>query len=235
MNAADKLIVEHLAKPMEERGFKYQKSHVGFVQKRDFGFVRLACHSSLIGHLGGFQLQVGLAVRHDRVDNIVDRLGHIWGEANQKKTTTVYRGLGFFPFDADLSEDVVRSDRLDADAASASSRIKSMMDRHGDAFFERYSSLLECSRGLNDPIETRTYSLLNAYPQRAYYGIAAAGLAEPTRVPELVEAYTAFSRESGWADPLTYDVGHGAPAADAIQLRFKTIAEMAVAELQSQP
>jgi hypothetical protein len=178
-------------------------------------------------------MQVGLSVRHDRVDEIVNRLGHIWGANNQKQTTTIYRGLGFFPFDENLSDDLIRRDSLTTDAASVSGRIEAMMAAHGDAFFERYASLLECSRGLNDPIETGTHPLLNSYPKRAYYGIAAAGLAEPERMRELVEAHTAYCRKQGWIDPGVYDVGHGLPAPDAIQLRFSKVAELAVTELKS--
>lgn len=232
MNAADKLITQHLAPFMEARGLKYRQSQVGFVQKRSFGFFRLACHSTWLDYLDGFKLQVGLSVRHDCVDEIVNKLGHIWGANNQKQTTTIYRGLGFFPFDEHLSDDLIRRDSLAADAASVSDRIEAMMGDNGDAFFERYASLLECSRGLNEPIETHTHPLCNGYPLRAYYGITAAGLSEPARVPELIEAYSEFCRKHGWVDPAVYDVGNGLPPPDAIKLRFCTVAQMAADELR---
>jgi hypothetical protein len=69
-----------------------------------------------------------------------------------------------------------------------------MLDGEGEKFFKQYSSLLECSRGLNHPIESKTHSLCNNFPRRAYYGVAAAFFAENSRVPELVRQYLEFAK-----------------------------------------
>lgn len=68
-----------------------------------------------------------------------------------------------------------------------------MLNSDGEDFFKRYSSLLECSQGLNNPLESKVHPLCNNFPRRAYYGVAAAIFAENDRVPELVSQYLHFA------------------------------------------
>jgi len=68
-----------------------------------------------------------------------------------------------------------------------------MFVQYGAAFFDKYSSLAACSEGLNDVIETKSHPLLNNFPMRAYYGLAAAALCEPDRVETLFTSYCQFS------------------------------------------
>lgn len=180
---------------------------------------------------GGYQVvKCGLGVRHDRVDDIVNQLGHIWGDANRKNTTTVYRGLEFFPFVAARDEkQIIRFPHADEDAAVAAENILAMLNEDGFAFFERYSSLEECAQDLNDPIETRTHPLCNGMPGRAYYGVAAAALTQPDRVTSLVREYVEFIRSSGVVDPGMYDVGNDKTGIDAIVERLETVARLGLA------
>jgi hypothetical protein len=180
---------------------------------------------------GGYQVvKCGLGVRHDRVDDIVNQLGHIWGDANRKHTTTIYRGLEFFPFVATRDEkQIIRFTHVEGDAAIAAANIIAMLEDDGFAFFDRYSSLEECARGLNEPIETITHPLCNSFPGRAYYGVAAAALTEPDRVIELVEAYVKFMHTSGAVDPKMYDVAKDKTGVEAMRERLETVARLGLA------
>ena len=180
---------------------------------------------------GGYQVvKCGLGVRHDRVDDIVNQLGHIWGDNNRKNTTTVYRGLEFFPFVATRDEkQIIRFPHVEEDANVAAANIIAMLENDGFAFFDRYSILEECARGLNEPIETITHALCNSFPSRAYYGVAAAALSEPGRVPDLVQAYVEFMRTSGAVDPKMYDVAKDKTGVEAMRERLETVVRLALA------
>lgn len=232
MNRAVKSLVDQLLPLMESRGFKLKKgADVAFVKRERFGFLYLSLPSFPMPEDGGYQVvKCGLGVRHDRVDDIVNQLGHIWGDANRKNTTTIYRGLEFFPFVAARDEkQVIRFSHVDEDAVVAAENIRAMLDEDGFAFFDRYSSLEECAQGLNDPIEARTHPLCNGFPLRAYYGVAAAALTQPDRVAGLVRDYVEFIRSSGVVDPLMYDVGKDQTGIDAIVERLETITRLGIA------
>lgn len=217
---------------LEGRGFKLKKGlDLAFSKRERFGFVYLSLPSFPMPENGGYQVvNCGLGVRHNKVDDIVNQLGHIWGDANRKNTTTVYRGLQFFPFVADRDEkQIIRFPHVDEDAAVAAANIQGMLEGDGFGFFERYSSLEECAQGLNEPIETRTHPLCNGFPLRAYYGVAAAALTQPDRVPTLVERYVEFIRSSGVVDPLMYDVAKDKTGVDAMMERLETVARLGLA------
>lgn len=196
MNNAEKVLVEQLTPTMAVRGFKWLKARELFVRKAPYGFCSFSWASYPTSSDGGrIELVPLLGVRHDVVENLVNELGLIYGDANRKYTMTVDRGLGFFPFKEDKDyKQYIRLASVNIDVETIVSSIASMLDEEGKAFFEKYSSLLECSRGLNHPIETETHPLCNNFPLRAYYGVASAFLAEKERVPELVRQYMGFAK-----------------------------------------
>jgi hypothetical protein len=175
-----------------------------FIRKECYGFSCLVWTSVPVSSSGrSLELTPVLGVRHDVVENLVNRLGLIYGDDNKKYTTTVDRGLGFFPFTEGIEyRQHIRLDAIDDDVGRVAANVTSMLDEHGDQFFQRYSSLLECSRGLNDVINVNTHPLCNNFPLRAYYGVAAAFFSENDRVPELVDGYLDFARVS---TPKQYD------------------------------
>jgi hypothetical protein len=182
-----------------------------------------------MGKGGPYVVNAGLGVRHNQIDEIVNRLGHIWGEANQKNTTTVYRGLEYFPFDPERDgRKVISSDRLDMDVHSVAADISAMLLADGFEFLRVHSDLHECSVGLNDPVEARTHPLLNNFPLRAYYGVAAAALTQPERVPSLVQSYIDFARRDGVVDIGVYEIGNALSGVDAISARLEFVAEAAM-------
>ncbi len=220
-------------KPMlEKQGFKFRASDLSFKKKQEFGFSYLSFPSFPMGDDGGYQVIItGLGVRHDRIDDIVNQLGHIWGDDNRKGTTTVYRGLEFFPFDPERDgRKIVRFPHVEEDAEVVAASLAAMLAGDGFAFYDRYASLVECSRGLNDPIDAMTHPLLNRFPMRAYYGVACAALAEPERVPALIREYTDIVRRSEVIDVGVYDVAKDLPGVEGIIARINAVAEMAVAE-----
>ena len=232
MNRAVKSLVDRILSTLEGRGFKLKKGpDAVFLKKEKFGFLDFSFATFPMPENGGYQVvKYGLGVRHDRVDGIVNQLGHIWGDANRKNTTTVYRGLEFFPFVAARDEkQIIRFPHVEEDADAAAANIIAMLEADGFAFFERYSSLEECAQGLNDPIEAITHPLFNRFPSRAYYGVAAAALTEPDQVPNLVQKYVEFMRESGAVDQLMYDVGKDKTGIDAVMERLETVARLGLA------
>jgi hypothetical protein len=226
--------VDRVRPTLASRGFKLKKSidAAYFTKREKFGFLELSLPSFGRAENGGYQvISPGLGVRHDRVDDIVNQLGHIWGDANRKNTKTVYRGLEFFPFVAARdAKQIIRFPHVEEDADLAAADIIAMLEVDGFAFFERYSLLEECARGLNEPIETRTHPLCNGFPLRAYYGVAAAALTKPSRVPSLVEEYVEYIRGSGAVDPLMYDVAKNKTGIDAMVERLETVARLGVVE-----
>lgn len=230
MNQAEHALKALLEPMLREQGFKPQASHLGFKRRTSFGFHELSLPSFAMGKGGPYVVNVGLGVRHNQIDEIVNRLGHIWGEANQMNTTTVYRGLEYFPFDSQRDgRKVIASNRVDADARSVALDVSAMLLADGFEFFRRYSDLGECSVGLNAPIEARTHPLLNNFPLRAYYGVVAAALTQPERVPCLVQSYTEFVRRDAVPDNLVYEVGKQHSGIDAIAARLEFVAEAAMA------
>ena len=197
MNRAVKSLVDRILPTLEGRGFKLQRgTDVVFLKREKFGFLDFSFATFPMPEDGGYQVvKCGLGVRHNRVDDIVNQLGHIWGAANRKNTTTVHRGLEFFPFVPARDErQIIRFLHVEEDADVAAANVIAMLEGNGFGFFDRYSSLEQCARGLNEPIEAITHPLFNRFPSRAYYGVAAAALTEPDRVVNLVRDYVEFKR-----------------------------------------
>lgn len=198
MNSAEKALVEQLVPALTGAGFKWLKAREMFVRKEPHGFSSFAWASYPTNDDGGrLELVPLLGVRHDIVENTVNELGLVYGEANQKFTATVDRGLGFFPFDEGKDyKQYIRLTSADTDIQNAASSISSMLSHEGKSYFEKYSSLLECSQGLNDPIESKTHPLCNNFQRRVYCGVAAAFFAENDRVPELIRQYLEFAKSA---------------------------------------
>lgn len=228
MNRAEQVLKALLEPALREHGFKPISSHLGFRRRASFGFHYLSFSGFAMAAGGPYVVNVGLGVRHNRVDEIVNQLGHIWGSANQKNTTTVYRGLELFPFDARRDgRKVIASERVEQDARSLASDVLAMLLADGLEFFSRYSDLQECSVGLNTPIEAHTHQLCNNFPLRAYYGVVAAALTQPERVPSLIQSYVDFALQGGAAEVMMYEVGKELSGVDAIARRLNFLAETA--------
>lgn len=196
MNNAEKALVEQLAPALAGAGFKWIKARGMFVRKEPCGFSSLSWTSHSTNDEGG-RLELGpvLGVRHDVVEDVVNELGLIYGDDNRKFTTTVTRALGFFPFnEGEDDKQYIRLTSVDTDVQHAAANIASMLSGEGEKFFKQYSSMLECSRGLNHPVESKIHPLCNNFPRRAYYGVATAFFAENSRVSELVRQYLEFAK-----------------------------------------
>lgn len=233
MNSAAKSLNQALLPHLQSRGFKAKTGFDGIVHRRkqNFGFVELTIaffHMQIDG--GHTFFNPVLSVRHDRVENVVNQLGHIWGDANQKNTSTVSRGLQFFPFDIERDcPQIIRDSDRDGDTAIALKNILSMLDEHGFAFFDRYSSLDECAVDLNDPIGKETHPLCNLMPLRAYYGTAAAALSGSVSVAGLLQQYVDYIRDRGLVDPLRYTSGKDESGIAHIERRLNKVAALALA------
>ena len=216
---------------LQDYGFRARgQSGLGFRRKEKHGFSELWFSSYAIRAADGHQvIGYGLGVRHDRVDDVVNQLGHIWGESNRRNTTTVSRGMQFYPFDDRRDGDkIIRFDHIEEDANKVSCDIAAMLVQDGFGFFDRYSDIAECSHGLNEPIEATTHPLCNNYPLRAYYGVAAAAFSEPERVPDLIAKHASYATAPRVIDNGVYDVAKELSGANAVEARLRFVAELAL-------
>jgi len=197
MNAAEKMLIEALIPELQGLGFVWLKGREMFVRQRSGGFdcFLWTSHST---HTEGGRLELTpiLGVRHDTVENLVNRLNLVHGVENQRFTTTVDRGLGYFPLvDGRNYVQYIRLASAEDDLKLAEKNFSELLKNEGDSFFKEFSSLLECSRGLNQPIAAKTHPLCNNFPRRAYYGVACAAIAEPHRVGMLLSQYKDYAAQ----------------------------------------
>ncbi len=198
MNKIEKSIVEKLTPILAEAGFKWIMGRAIFLRKELYGFSSFSWASYQTMEDGGqIELVPLLAVRHNLVEDVVNELGLIHGESNRKFSATVDRGLGFFPFKNGADEkQYIRLLSSDLDADNVVANVVSIINGDGKNFFDKYSSLFECSQGLNQPIESKNHPLCNNFPRRAYCGVAAAFFAENSRVHDLISQYVEFSKKA---------------------------------------
>lgn len=191
-------LVRLLRPRLVEHGFRWVARRHAFIRKEPHGFVGLIWSAWPTSKDGGcLEISPLLQVRHDKVDDIVNQLDLIYGEDNKRYTATVSCPLGFFPIRAGKNyEQYIRDNAIDVDTEVVCWNLVDLVENEGAEFFRRYGSLLECSLGLNDPIESNSHPLFNNFPLRAYYGITAASFAQPERVPSLAKEYREFAKVS---------------------------------------
>lgn len=197
MNLAEKLLVKKLSPLLLPLGFKWLRARETYVRQETHGFSSL-CWSSYTSHEEGGRLEIIplLGVRHDAIEEVVNPLGLIYGDDNKRYTTTVSRGLQYFPFQEEkIYTQYIYLDSGEKDIEQVAEALTSLVTNEGEGFFKKYASLLACSQGLNEPIGSKAHPLCNHFPNRAYYGIATAWFAENERVPDLVNRYLKFTQD----------------------------------------
>lgn len=197
MTNAERALVELLNPALSSLGLKWIRARQQYVRQEPHGFSCFLWTSHSTRSEGGrLELTPVLGVRHDLVENVVNQLGLVYGEANQRYTTTVTRGLGYFPIreGKDYCQ-YIRLASVEKDLGKTVEGLSSVLATEGQEFFERYSTLVTCSVDLNNPIASKTHPLCNSFPRRAYYGIAAAWFAERQRVSMLIDQYRGFAKD----------------------------------------
>lgn len=200
MYELENMVVEALNPLLKNKGFIWSKSGEMYIRKKPWGFHCLlwSCHET--GPAGTLELGLVIGVRHNDVDNMVNGLGIIYGEDNKKYTTTVCRSLVLFPFEGVDAVHLIRGASAQADIKDFFDKVQKIVEGVGDVFYQNYSTIMECSRGLNAPVDVISHQLCNNFPNRVYYGLACALLAEPDRVPQLVREYIEFATVSKIVD-----------------------------------
>lgn len=198
MNGAEKSLVKTLRPMLLATGFEWVRSREYFIRRTPYGFCSLLWTSYPTLEGGeGYVLGPIIGVRHDAVEDLVNRLGLIYGDDNKRYTKTVSRVLKFFPINKNRPYiQKIRRSSIEEDAKRVADNFFEIVTQEGEQFFEKYSSLLECSKGLNTPIEVASHPLFNNFPLRAYRGIAAASFCERDRVPTLVQDYLKYAKTS---------------------------------------
>ncbi|GAA0333432.1 hypothetical protein GCM10009087_49570 [Sphingomonas oligophenolica] len=203
MKQPDRTLVSVLDPFMTEHGFKYVKSRDVYIRKTDSGLDDFSWSSFPLAtgpkwRAGYYEGQYGLGLRNDAVEEITRVAMPIYGADNQRYAFTVYRSVGgYFAFDRERDRELcLRFDHLEEDVKETVQRIEAMLSVDGFAWYKRYADPVTLSRDLNDPIATsEAHPLQNNPGSRPLVGVAAACVAEPGRVPELIEAYLNFTSE----------------------------------------
>ena len=191
---------------MAEHGFKYLKSRNLYKRKTDYGFDEFMWLTEPIctnpwGHLGDF----GLGLRHDDVDLLVQDVFPTYPPEARKKNPIMYRATGnHFPFDPVRDAELkLGFDTLATDCAAAAERMKRMLIEDGFAWYTHYSDVKNLSRDLNRDIPKRqphdqaTRATIANRMKLPVLGVAAACLAEPERVPQLMSDYLEYMGQWG--------------------------------------
>ena len=198
MNNAEKLLVEKLKPLLSPLGFKWVRARDIYIRQEEYGFSSFCWASHSTQEEGGrLEITPVLGVRHHVMEDVVNQLGLVYGDENKRYTATVEQGLGYFPLQAGKTyTQYVRLASFEFDVMQSATALAGILGEEGSEFFERYSSLLACSQGLNNQIESKSHPLCNNFPRRAYYGIATAWFAEKERVPDLTDRYLRFAKEA---------------------------------------
>ena len=204
MKQPDRTLVAALDPFMTAHGFKYIQSRGAYIRKSKTGFDEFVFSTYPLatgekweaGYHEGFY---GIGLRSDAVQEIWNVLGISYGGDPKGHRGTVFRGVGaygnYLAVDPLRDRELcLRFDHLEEDVAETVGRIAAMLEADGLAWYARYADPVALSQGINDPIEGRLHPLVNNYEQRPLVGVAAACVAEPGRVPELIAAYLAVAR-----------------------------------------
>jgi hypothetical protein len=179
-------------------GFRYIAKINMFVRNTEYGFDAFlwTSHPALSGDVMGQQYSLLAMLRHNAVDNVVNQLGLIYGEENQKFSSTVCSALELFPpSNARQYSYFLADSASDADLAGVAQSIAVAVKEDACPFFERYSSLTECAIGLNSSPRANTHFLFNNLERRMYYSIATAHLAGLSEFDLLLEQWTGVCSE----------------------------------------
>ena len=207
MKQPDRTLVAALDPFMTAHGFKHVQSRGAFIRNSKTGFDEFVFSTYPLatgekweaGYHEGFY---GIGLRSDAVQEIWNVLGISYGGDPKRHRGTVFRGVGAFgnylAFDPSRDRELcLRFDHLEADVAETAVRIAAMLEADGWAWYARYADPVALSRDLNDPMGgLEPHPLINNINQRPLVGVAAACVAEPERVPELIDAWLAVVR--GW-------------------------------------
>lgn len=196
MYKTESMVVDSLKPLLKSKGFMWSKSREMFIRKTPWGFHSLVWSCYETDSAGTLELSLMIGVRHNNVEDMVNQLGLIYGKESQKYTTTVRRSLEFFPFEGVEGAHRIRRASVESDTTDFVNTVVKLVDGVGDDFYHVYSTVRECSRGLNSPVDAISHQLCNDFEARMYYGLACALLTEPERVKELAKKYIEFATVS---------------------------------------
>ncbi len=183
-----------LAQAVEARispfGFRYSRKTHALLRATPHGFEQLLWTSyptETSGHSGQrYSLVAG--VRHDSVEDAVNRLGLVYGAENQRATTTVSCVLEYFPIVPGKSYSLfIQNNASDAEVYAAAAEISQILRDELIPFFERYAELLRCADDLSEDPMAVSHHLFNNYENRMYRAIAASCISGRSTFSEQME------------------------------------------------
>ena len=185
-------LIEAIEPTFKAHGFKRNK-HGVFIRPTSYGFDNFlwASHPTVTdNHSMAQKYSLLMGVRHDRVENEVNKLGLIYGHDNQKRTTTVSTPLELFPPTQERKYFIViEHNAPDEVITKAAASLISILQADALPFYSAYSSIERCSAGLNTAFDQRSHFLHNNFESRVYHAITAAHVAGIPNFEDIVKTW----------------------------------------------
>ena len=194
MKKIERELVRRLQPVFLELGFKLMAKRGCFVRPTSYGFDEFLW-TSVPTVVDGSRLKLGIVVglRHDVVDDLVNRLDLIYGDDNRRYTTTLTSPFCLFPpSNKRTYEKSIREDAQEPELVRVADEILEIMSVDAQTFYAKYKSLEACEAGLNTPVEVISHPLFNNFEKRMYYGVACAWIVDRPDFNELVTRYRTY-------------------------------------------
>jgi len=177
-------ILNGLREPLENYGFKQNKSEKEFRRRTDFGFQRvlLTGRSPSRGQaatgLPLYECTIILQIRFESVETILLPLELIIGNKNQKNASTVSRVIyGYYPFRRFRDRPIkIGYKNPKKDLEKVIIRAQKMLSSDGQNWFKKYSDIQACETEINSAPAWEATNLIANSERRIYNGIALTAL-----------------------------------------------------------
>ena len=198
MNKIERELVRNLRPAFSELGFSFNAKREFFIRPTEYGFdAFLWTAVPTASDVPRLELGIVAGLRHEGVDDIVNRLGIVYGEDNRRFTNTISAPFALFPPDARRTYSIpIRENQQEEDIPAATVAMREVLATDASPLYKKFSSLSACAEGLNVPVESRSHPLLNNFERRMYYGLTCAKLGGCMDLDELEARYRSFGASS---------------------------------------
>jgi len=179
-------------------GFRYMAKRNSFFRKEEYGYSEFlwASHRDICRDVEGMRYLLIIGMRHNNVENAVNRLGLIYGAEDQKFSPTISRSLDLFPIsNTSTYSFFLKSSAPDSDVDEVAASIAASIQVDAMPFYARYSSLIPCAIDLNSSPASKTHPLNNNLEQRMYRAVACAHFAKLPNFVSLLNEWRVVSQE----------------------------------------
>jgi hypothetical protein len=190
MDRIERSICKKLEPLLVAGGFALKKEMGGFARPQPYGHDRVMVVNQGTAAPGPqhFAVSVHFSIRHDRIEIPWNTLGLVWGEENQRMTTTLVYG---FPRDRKLPSLKVMPATMEKDIELVAVEAEALFKEEGLPFFEQFATLeaLEAFANHQPLAELYPYSLGGPMEHRAMRSMLLAKTVNPGRYAAVRETF----------------------------------------------